>query len=83
MLSRNITGLSVRMADLSRPLASSGVVGATVSRPGTSAYRTSKLWECWDDSWWPAPPGRRMTIGTLTSPPNMYRILAAFWTIWS
>jgi hypothetical protein len=30
-----ITGLSSRMADLSRPLASAGVDGRTTLRPGT------------------------------------------------
>ncbi len=48
-----------------------------------SPYSTSKLCECCADSWWPAPPGMRMTNGTFASPPNMYRIFAALLTIWS
>ena len=59
------------MAVLSMPLASSGVVGASTIRPGIMPYSTSKLCECCEDSWWPAPPGIRITIGTPTSPPNM------------
>ena len=31
----------------------------------------------------PAPPGVRMTSGTPTVPPNMYRIFAAWFTTWS
>src|ERR1700730_11803474 len=71
--SRNITGLSVRIADLSMPFASSGVVGATTSRPGISPYRTSRLCECCAESWWPAPPGIRMTSSTCASPPTKRR----------
>ena len=40
-------GLSSRMADLSRPLASAGVAGAMTFRPGTYAYRFSTACECW------------------------------------
>ncbi len=59
------------MAAFNMPFASSGVVGATTSSPGMSPYSTSKLCECCADSWWPAPPGMRMTKGTFASPPNI------------
>ena len=34
-------------------------------------------------SWWPAPWGMRITSGTDTWAPNMYRIDAALFMIWS
>ena len=42
-----MTGLSSRIALRRRPLASSGVDGATTLRPGTCAYQPSMLWLCW------------------------------------
>src|SRR3954471_15034616 len=77
------TGLSSRMAALRRPLASAAVDGTATSSPGTCRYSASKLWECVGPSWWPEPPGIRITIGTFTWPPNMYRIDAAQLMIWS
>ena len=59
------------MAVFSRPLASSGVEGTATFRPGTWVNMASSECECWADSWWPAPPGMRMTMGTSTCPPNM------------
>ena len=43
----------------------------------------SKEWECVGPSWWPAPWGMRMTSGTFTWAPNMYRIDAALLITWS
>ena len=64
-------------------MASAGVAGATTFRPGTCAYHTSRFCECVAASCWPPPPGVRMTSGTLTWPPNMAWIFAAWFTIWS
>ena len=66
-----MTGLSSRMAALSRPLASAAVVGTATSSPGTCRYMASSECECVGPSWCPAPCGMRMTIGTLTWAPNM------------
>ena len=63
-----ITGLLSRMADLSRPLASRGVVGITTFRPGTWATHASSIWE-WCG---PMPISTatlvRITIGMLNTP---------------
>ena len=66
-----ITGLSSRIAALSRPLASAAVEGTATSRPGTCRNSASKQCEWVGPSWWPAPCGMRITSGTLTWPPNM------------
>ena len=66
-----ITGLSSRMAALSRPLASAGVDGTATSRPGTCRKKASKECEWVGPSWWPAPCGMRITSGTFAWPPNM------------
>ena len=78
-----ITGLSSRMAAFSSPFPSAGVDGAATSSPGT--WRNSASSECeWvGPSWWPPPPGIRITIGTRTWPLNMYGIAAMWLTIWS
>ena len=81
--SRKITGSSSRMAAVSSAFASAGVDGATTFRPGMWAYQTSRFCEWVAASCWPPPPGVRMTIGTLTWPPNIACILAAWFTIWS
>ena len=81
--SMKMTGSSSRMADFSKPLASAGVAGVTTLSPGTWAYHASNAWECCAASWSAAPLGPRITIGTPTWPPDMYRILAAELTIWS
>jgi hypothetical protein len=67
----NTTGLSSRIADFSRPLASAAVVGTATSSPGTCRYSASHECECVGPSWWPAPCGMRTTSGTFTCPPNM------------
>ncbi|PKV99881.1 hypothetical protein ATK30_0874 [Amycolatopsis echigonensis] len=77
------TGSSSRIAAASRPLASAGVAGASTFRPGTWAYQTSRFCECVAASCCPPPPGVRITSGTLTCPPNIERIFAAWLTIWS
>ncbi len=66
-----ITGLSSRIAALSRPFASAGVLGTATSSPGTCRYIASRQWECVGPSWWPAPCGMRIVSGTFTWPPNM------------
>jgi len=78
-----MTGLLSRMADLSSPLASADVAGATTLRPGMWASHASQAWECWDDSCRAAPFGPRNTIGIGICPPDMYSIFAAEFTIWS
>ena len=49
------------------------------------ANQTSRLCECWAAMLLPAPPpcGMRSTHGTLTWPPVMSRIFAAWVQIWS
>lgn len=47
------------------------------------AYQPSRLWECCAASWRPAPVVMRMTSGTLNWPPDMCRIVAALFMIWS
>ena len=47
------------------------------------AYQHSRLWECWAASWRPAPVAIRITSGTLSWPPDMWRSVAALFTIWS
>ena len=59
------------------------VAGATMRRPGTCAYQPSREWECWAASCRPAPVVLRMTSGTLNWPPDMWRKVAAVFTIWS
>ncbi len=66
-----ITGLSSRMAALSRPLASFGSEGMATTRPGMWANQLSKAWECWAATWAAAPDGPRRTIGQRICPPDM------------
>src|SRR5918995_1698197 len=63
-----ITGLGSRIAAFSRPLPSAGVEGQATSSPGTCRKSASKLWEWVGPSWWPPPPGIRITIGTRAAP---------------
>ncbi len=67
----NTTGLSSRIAALSRPLASAAVEGVATSRPGTCRNIASRQCEWVGPSWWPAPWGMRTTSGTFAWPPNM------------
>ncbi len=77
------TGLSSRIAAFSSPFASAGVLGTATSSPGMWRYIASRQCEWVGPSWWPAPCGIRITSGTFTWPPNMYRIEAAQLMIWS
>ena len=47
------------------------------------ANMTSMLCECWAVSCAPAPAGVRMTSGTPTLPPNIWRTFAAWFTTMS
>mmetsp|Transcript_9279 Transcript_9279/g.36263 ORF Transcript_9279/g.36263 Transcript_9279/m.36263 type:complete len:211 (-) Transcript_9279:414-1046(-) len=71
------TGLSSRMAALSRPLASSEFHGDTTLRPGQWLYQEAKHCECWAATPAATPLGPRNTMGTLMSPADMYSCLAA------
>ena len=51
--------------------------------PGMCAYQPSRLCECCAATWRPAPVAIRMTSGTETCPPDMWRSVAALFTIWS
>src|SRR4051794_13246402 len=57
-------GLGSRIAAASRPLASSGVDGATTFRPGDWRNHASGFWEWYGPPEKPPPDGRRTTIGT-------------------
>ncbi len=56
-------------------MTSAGVDGAATFRPGTAAAQFSVAWECWAPKPSPPPLAVRMTSGTVTCPPVMYRIL--------
>ena len=56
---------------MSSPLASAGVAGAMVLRPGMWQTNASRLWEWCAAAPMPAPMAVRTTIGQLTCPPNM------------
>ena len=66
-----ITGLSSRIALLSRPFASFGVEGITTTRPGTCTNQLSNACECWAATCAAAPDGPRITIGQRIWPPDM------------
>jgi len=65
-----------------KPFASYGVVGATTRSPGMCMNSAWRPWECWAP--WPQlrPMTDRITIGTLTEPPYMYRLFAAMLSSW-
>ena len=65
------------------PRASSSVAGASTLMPGMCAYQPSRLCECCAASCRPAPVAMRITSGTLNWPPDMWRSVAALFTIWS
>jgi hypothetical protein len=65
------------------PRASSSVAGVRTRSPGTWAYQTSRLCECWAASWRPAPVVMRIMSGTQIWPPDMCGSVAALLTIWS
>ena len=56
--------------DLSRPLASAGVAGATTLSPGKWAKITSGVWEWVAANCLPPPEVVRTTRGTLNCPPK-------------
>ena len=66
-----MTGLSSRIALLSRPFASLGVDGITTTSPGTWAYQLSNACECWAATCAAAPEGPRITSGQRICPPDM------------
>ena len=71
------------MHEVSRPLASAGVLGMTTLSPGTWASHASRVWEWVAPD--PIPPNTavRRVSGTWSSPPDMNRALAAWFTSWS
>src|SRR5919205_1082868 len=58
LCSRKMTGLSSRIADFNKPLASAGVDGVTTFRPGMWQNHASRLWLCWAALPRPARPPR-------------------------
>src|SRR4051812_2918022 len=78
-----MTGLSSWIADHRRPRTSVGVEAKTTLRPGTCTSHASSCWACCAPGDQPAPPCVRMVSGTLSCPPDMYRCLAAWFTICS
>ena len=81
--SRKKTGSLSRIAVLSNPLASYGVDGIAIFRPGTEANIDSTAHECVEPSCPPAPLLPRNTIGQENCPPDMYSIFGALFRIWS
>jgi hypothetical protein len=77
------TGSGSCSAVQSMPRASSTVAGASTRRPGIWAYQPSRLCECWAASCLPAPVAMRITSGTPNWPPDMWRMVAAVFMIWS
>ena len=69
--SKKSTGLSSRIAVLSRPLASRGVAGMATLSPGMWAKSACKLCECCAAEERPAPIDSRIVSGTLHWPPDM------------
>ena len=60
----NTTGLGSRTAEISRPLASSGVEGATTLSPGECMNQPSGFWEWNGPPEKPPPEGRRTVMFT-------------------
>ena len=63
------------------PMTSRGVAGVTTVSPGTAAYHPSKDCECVAPTDAPAPVTVRIISGMENCPPDIYRILAAWFTI--
>src|SRR5690606_35200818 len=82
-LSIKITGSSSRIADFKSPLASYGLEGTTTFKPGVLANQLSKACECVAPNCPAEAVGPRNTIGHLNCPPDICRILAALFIIWS
>ena len=75
MCSNISTGSSLRIALAISPTTSSGVDGAAIFSPGTASAQFSTACECWAPKPSPPPLAVRITSGTVTCPPVMYRIL--------
>ena len=69
--SKRTTGLSSRIAVLSNPLASYGVAGSTTFKPGMWLNHACRLWLCCAADRRVAPKVVRITIGTLSLPPDI------------
>ena len=74
MCSKKITGLSSRIAPLSRPFASAGVEGATIFRPGMPVSHETGICEWIAPKRAPPPTTERITSGQLCRSPvrNQY-----------
>ena len=79
----NITGSLRSRQERNSPMTSRGVAGVTTVSPGTDAYHPSKDCECVAPTEAPAPVTVRIISGMENCPPDIYRILAAWFTIWS
>ena len=71
LCSMNSTGLLSRIAEAISPLASAGVDGMTVFRPGIWVNQASMDWECCAAAATPAPAIVLTTRGTFALPPNI------------
>lgn len=71
------------MQEVSRPIASAGVLGTTTFKPGMCASQLSRVWEWVAPE--PMPPNTavRTVSGMARRPPDMNRDLAAWLTSWS
>ena len=81
--SQTITGSGSASAARSSPFASATVAGVATLSPGTCAYQPSNECECCAAMPRPPPLAMRITTGTLSWPPDMWRRVAAVLTIWS
>src|SRR3954449_1647711 len=68
------------MDDHNSPRTSSGVEANTTLRPGMCTNHASSCCACCAPGDHPAPPCVRKTTGTVSCPPDMYRIFAAWLT---
>ncbi len=83
VFSKISTGSGSANAVSNMPRASSTVAALNTLSPGMCAYQPSSECECWAASCLPPPVGMRITKGTLNCPPDMCRIVAALFRIWS
>lgn len=74
------TGLSSRMAALSRPLQSAAFDGITTLMPGLCTNQASLLWLCCAPTPQPEPVIARVTSGKENWPPDRKRSLPALLT---
>ena len=80
LCSRKMTGLSSRIADLSRPFASAGFEGATILMPGMPWNQVPWICECIAPKRPPAPTAERTTSGTLACSFDTYQNFADWFT---